>query len=185
MQREFVPRPLDVRALAQAGDSISGDSPLGQFERLLAEVPAALTAQAADRQVHWGARGESLAQRTGAAQVWLHLDAQTSLPMVCQRCMAPVDVDLSVERSFRFVADERTAATEDEEAEEDLLVFSRDFDLLALVEDELIMEMPLVPRHDVCPEDVKLVFADEQAGVLEPAPSPFAALAALKSRKSS
>jgi uncharacterized protein len=185
MQREFSPRPLDVRALAQAGASLSGVSELARFARLLAEVPSGMAAEAAGKQVRWTARGESLAQRTGAAQAWLHVEAGTNLPMICQRCMAPVEIGLSVKRAFRFVADEKTAATEDEEAEEDILVFSRDFDLLALIEDELIMEMPLVPRHDVCPADVKLAFPDEESAVVAPAPSPFAALAGLKGRKSS
>lgn len=185
MQREFVSRPLDVRALAQAGASLSGVSPLGQFERLLSEIPEGMAGQGADREVRWTARGESLAQRAGAPQVWLHLEAAASLPMVCQRCMTPVEVDLAVQRAFRFVADEKTASSEDEESDEDVLVFSRDFDLLNLVEDELIMALPLVPRHEVCPQGVKLAFADEEPAESEPAPSPFAALAGLKGRKSS
>jgi len=55
-------------------------------------------------------------------------------------------VNLLVDRDFRFVPDEATAMAEDDEAEEDLLVLSGEFDLLALVEDELLMDLPLVPN---------------------------------------
>jgi uncharacterized metal-binding protein YceD (DUF177 family) len=71
--------------------------------------------------------------------------------MECQRCLTPVDVPLAVERSFRFVADEATAEALDDESEEDLLALSREFDLRELIEDELLMALPVVPRHDECP----------------------------------
>ena len=58
-------------------------------------------------------------------EVWLHLQADAMLPLICQRCLEPVDVPLAVDRSFRFVADETTAAAEDDEAEEDVLAMSR------------------------------------------------------------
>jgi uncharacterized protein len=70
-------------------------------------------------------------------------------------------VPLAVDRSFRFVADEDMAAAQDELAEEDVLALSRSFDLVELVEDELLMEMPLAPMHEVCPEPVKLSVQDE------------------------
>ncbi len=87
-----------------------------------------------------------------AAEIWLHLRADAVLPLTCQRCLGPVEVALAVDRSFRFVADEELAAAEDELAEEDVLALSRSFDLVELVEDELLMEMPLAPRHEVCPD---------------------------------
>ena len=69
---------------------------------------------------------------------------------------------LSVERSFRFVADEDMAAAQDEQSEEDVLALSRSFDLVELVEDELLMELPLAPRHESCPVPVKLTVVDEE-----------------------
>ena len=44
------------------------------------------------------------------------LAVRATFPMTCQRCLAPVDVPLEVDREFRFVADEATA-----EALDDLL----------------------------------------------------------------
>ena len=43
-----------------------------------------------------------------------------------------------------------SAEAEDDQAEEDLLVATPSFDALTLIEDELILALPLVPRHDDC-----------------------------------
>jgi uncharacterized protein len=133
--------------------------------------------------IQWSARGEWRERLGGAGQCWLHVVAQVRLPMVCQRCMGAVEELLEVDRSFRFVADEATAEREDEEAEEDVLVLSAQFDLIALIEDELLMALPLVPRHEPeCPAPVQ--FAAQDAGFEEATaqgrPHPFAALAQLK-----
>jgi uncharacterized protein len=47
------------------------------------------------------------------------------------------------------------------------------------------MEMPAVPRHDVCPTEVKLVATDDEPSRrrLPPKPHPFAALQKLKADK--
>jgi uncharacterized protein len=93
-------------------------------------------------------------------------------------------VPLVVDRTFRFVSDEATAAAEDDQSEEDLLALSRSFDLPELVEDELLMELPVAPRHDVCPEPVKMSAADpdfESASTVRE--HPFAVLGKLKTTK--
>ena len=106
------------------------------------------------------------------------------MPLICQRCLTPVDIELQVDRWFRFAADEDTAAAEDEESEEDVLVASRDFDLHALIEDELLMEIPVTPRHERCPEPVQLSAADPDFEAAEAArPNPFAVLGTLRSRQ--
>lgn len=92
--------------------------------------------------------------------------------MVC-----PVDVD----SYFQFAPDEAQAAALDEGSDDDMLVLTPDFDLHALIEDELLMAMPLVPRHDTCPEQVPLEVKDAGFDAAHSdQPHPFAALAALK-----
>ena len=81
------------------------------------------------------------------------------------------------------MATEDIAMAEDDASEEDLLVMAPQFDLLALLEDELLMALPLVPMHDECP-----VLPAFKAGVIEAPeivpdrPHPFAALAQLKKK---
>lgn len=181
MAKDFDPHRLDVRRFAEEGGAIDASEHLRSFRRLVAETP-----EDADlaRNVRWRARGELLNSRHHQPQVWVHLEADASMPLVCQRCLTPVDVPLEVRRSFRFVADEATAAAEDDEAEEDLLALSRNFDLLELVEDELLMELPVAPRHEVCPEPVKMSAEDPEFGAA-PAEkeNPFAVLGRLKPGK--
>jgi len=107
-----------------------------------------------------------------------HIDVNLSL--TCQRCLGPVTVPVRIDRSFRFVETESQADLEDEASVEDVLTLSRDFDLAALVEDEVLMDLPVVPRHDVCPVDVKLVAVDADFETSAVKPNPFAALADLK-----
>lgn len=180
MTKAYATTRLDVRAFARAGATLDGEDALQQHERLMAETHGA----SAEPRVRWTARGESRAQPGSADQIWLHLTASATIPLTCQRCMKPVDVPLSVARSFRFVADEATAEIEDEQSEEDVLALGHDFSLTELIEDELLMELPLVPRHDVCPEAVKMAAVDPEFDAeLADKPNPFAALAGLKPRK--
>lgn len=176
MPKEFIAQRLDVKVFAEEAGELAGASPLGAHERLLAETQG----RGADLPLTWSARGELRNPRHVHPEVWLHLQADAVLPLTCQRCLAPVEVPVSVDRSFRFVADEATAEAEDDESEEDLLVLSRAFDLPALIEDEVLMEMPLVPQHEECPEPVKLSVQDADFEPESARPNPFAALAKLK-----
>jgi uncharacterized protein len=57
------------------------------------------------------------------------------------------------------------------------------FNLLDLVEDEMILEVPYVPRHDTCPESVGGAETEAQAADSAEEvqrPSPFAVLGQLK-----
>lgn len=177
MSHSFLASHLDVKAFAQAGATLSEQTVLSKYERLMQEA----TQPAGERQVHWEVRGEMPVDASGHAQSWLHLSAQLQLSMVCQRCLEPVDIPLSVDRSFRFVATEEQAEAEDELAEEDVLVLNQDLNLHELIEDELLMALPVVPRHEVCPTKVKLSVqdADFEAALAEK-PKPFAALAGIK-----
>lgn len=180
MKTEIAPQRLDVTAFAEVGGALAGSTALKDFPRLSAET----TGAAPDAAVPWEARGEARPGATGATEPWLHLVADATLPLVCQRCLAPVDTELVVDRWFRFAPDEDTAALEDETSEEDVLVASRDFDLHALLEDELIMDIPVTPRHEICPEPPRLSAVDEDfEAAVEAKPNPFAVLGALRPRK--
>ena len=64
-----------------------------------------------------------------------------------------------------------------------LLVFQPRFDLHALVEDELLLALPLVPMHDTCPQPVVMAAGaidDASNADAPPRKNPFAELARLK-----
>lgn len=177
------PDRLDVRAFAQAGAELQADDPLTRFERLMAEAHAD-DGQPALGSVTWRAKGEMRAGASGGAlAVWLHLQADTVVPLTCQRCLGPVDTPLKVDRWFRFVNDEATAEAEDDDCEEDLLALEPRPRLHDVLEDELLMELPLVPLHDTCPVPVVMQASDLLVGLDEGGPerkNPFAGLAKLK-----
>jgi uncharacterized protein len=174
---------LDMRAFAQAAGSLQAVEPLGRFDRL-AEEAAAHDGLSPDAQVHWQAHGDMRPAATGGAPApWLHLEAQATIPLTCQRCLGPVATPLVVDRWFRFVADEATAAALDDECEEDLLALEPRPSLRDLLEDELLMAMPLVPMHEHCPAPVQMQageLAEDGAPAPDERPHPFADLARLK-----
>ena len=177
MTKEFTVDRLDVKAFAQAGARLAGHESLLKYERLAQEARGLHP----DLRVDWEAEGELRTALGGAGQVWLVLKAHATFPMECQRCLTPVDVPLDVERAFRFVADEAAAEALDDESEEDLLAMSREFDLHELIEDELLMALPVVPKHDECPTAVPLASSDDDfEAASADKPNPFAALAGLK-----
>lgn len=182
MKNNFVAKRLNVEAFAAASGVLVGDERLGHFDRLVDEA----LGLGAETSVSYSARGEIKHEGEAGQQLWLHLAAQAALPLTCQRCLGPVDLPISFERSFRFVATEELAAALDEESEEDVLVSSREFNLLELIEDELLMALPAVPKHEVCPVAIKLQVADADFAE-EPSerPNPFAALEQLKKKPSS
>ncbi len=175
----FDARRLDLNRLADDAATLVGAWPLAALARLTEDA-----APAGDGQVHWTLRAERRAAPGGPAEPWLHLEARATVRLTCQRCLQPVDEPLAVQRSFRFVADEAAAEREDEQAEEDVLALPPRgrLDLQPLVEDELILALPIVPRHAECPEPLPMGASDPGADEDVPQASPFAALAALKRR---
>jgi uncharacterized protein len=104
----------------------------------------------------------------------LHLSLRGSVSLQCQRCMGAVQVDVATEARFEWVESE-SALDADDDDEWDLLQHADRFDVLHLVEDELLLALPFAPMHEVC-EPV----ADTSAGDKV---SPFAALAGLRGKR--
>jgi uncharacterized protein len=183
MDKNFDLKRLNIKAFARDGTRIQGVKELPFFVRL-AEISVRLDGpNEPQNAVSWEIEGEMRSLAGGETQIWLHLMAELSLPLQCQRCMGAVEVKVSSNQSFRFVADEASAEAEDDECEEDLLVLTPEVDVWELMEDELIMSVPLVPKHSICPILVPMSVADEAfEEALEARPNPFAALAQLKKK---
>ena len=157
---------------------LEGETPIVELERLAQDCVGELT-----DHVAWSVQGAMEPDASGKDAVWLHLEAKATVPLTCQRCLHPVPVALLIEQDFRFVADEETALAEDDESEEDLLVLEDGFDLMALIEDELLMAFPLVPMHPACLSEQAPTSKEEEAILAESKPNPFAVLATLKTRQ--
>ncbi len=174
------PSRFDAAAFAQAAGVLEGRTPLADLTRLAEDLhgPDATAAQA---DVVWTLRGEMRPPRTGSQpDVWLHLTASVTVPLTCQRCLGPVPEPLEVDRWFRFVADEAAAEAEDDDCDEDLLALEPRPDMLGVLEDELLMSLPLVPMHEACPEPVPLIDPQPLPDAQDERPNPFAQLAQWK-----
>ena len=171
--RKSDPHKLDVAALAAEAARLDGQVDAHTLERWrdLQTPPADMPLPA----VRWSARGE-LRRHSGAApETWLRLQVSAQAWLTCQRCLQPFAAPLEIERAFRFVATEGEAEALDADSEDDVLALGPSFDLIGLIEDELLLAWPLVPRHERCSQP-----AHTGSGEPAPAASPFAALAALK-----
>lgn len=178
--RDFDAHRLDVKAFARQAGDLAGAWPLAGFTRLV-DLLATGDGLSTSDSVTWSAQGQEVPVRGGAAQVWLHLQADAVLPMICQRCLAAYPQAVAVRTDIQFVADEQTAADLDADVEHEVLVFSKELDLRDLVEDEMLLGLPLVPRHESCPQPLAAVAEDEPEAERK---HPFAALAGLRPDKS-
>lgn len=181
-QREHDPRRLDIERFAAEGGQLTGDWPLSAMTRLVALSDPAQPA--ADAQpVRWSAQGERRRRPGAGANAWLRLELDAHVRLTCQRCLAPIETPLAVDRWFHFVEGEQQAAELDADSEDDVLASTRALDLHALAEDELLLALPLVPRHAVCPQPLlpKGEAAAEEVPVAErESAHPFSVLASLK-----
>lgn len=108
--------------------------------------------------------------------------------LTCQRCLQPVNVDLTDEFDIALFDDESQIRLVNEE--QDFLLLSEVVSdqtpenlllLKNIIEDELLLKTPLAPKHDDCEMSV------EQVGDLpeeEEEENPFAALLSLKGKLS-
>ncbi len=83
----------------------------------------------------------------------LHCNVTADVEMLCQRCLKPVNVTVKTDRLLYLAASEAEAdrletALADEEI--DVLVAGQTLDLAGVVEDEILLNLPLVPMHDDC-----------------------------------
>ena len=178
LSRDLDPHHLDVAAFAAANGELAGDWPARRLTRLVA---ATLPPQdGTDRpDVGWRASGSRRVLQGAGWQPALSLGADTEVVLECQRCLQPMRVPLHAQRRIFFVAGEDAAAALDAESEDDVLAMAPALDLTDLIEDELLLALPLVPRHEQCPEPLPRALVEDDPSI-DPADNPFAVLAALK-----
>ena len=100
----------------------------------------------------------------------LRLAIAGSVRLECQRCLGVVDLPLRFESQLELAEDEAEILAAEDDVER--VVAAREMPVLELVEDEVILALPMVPKHAQCRA------ATEAEGAT--APNAFQALAALK-----
>jgi uncharacterized protein len=136
---------IDIDRLARREQSLAGSWPLAGFERL-----GTLLADDAG-QVEWRAGARRRRRVEGGEDTYLDLAIRATLRVPCVRCLGPVAVEVDDRREFLLVADEETAERlDDPESELEVIAADTPFRLAELVEDELILAVPPLPRHEAC-----------------------------------
>ncbi|HZX29790.1 MAG TPA: YceD family protein [Rhodocyclaceae bacterium] len=108
-------------------------------------------------------------------QPQLRLTASGNLPLACQRCLEAIRFDVEVDSVLELVPEGAEMSQDElEDDTRDFLPVAGSLDVAELVEDEVILALPVVPRH----EDCGLPGAAEAGEKL----SPFAELARLKGK---
>jgi uncharacterized protein len=84
----------------------------------------------------------------GEPRLKMNLSLKGQMHLICQRCMQPCLVKIEESRQFVFLANEALAdAFPMEEDALEPLVMSSQFDLLGTIEDEILLSLPLIPKH--------------------------------------
>lgn len=174
---------FQIKTFTRNAQELSGQATLADFPRVLAEAADDAPPSHAQVPVHWRLLGEQRPDAQGQPQSWLLTQVSTEVYLSCQRCLQPVAVPVQTEQWFRFVDTTQQADEQDAESEEDVLTFDEAQDVHALLEDDLLMALPIVALHEACP--VPLAHsgaAPVQQADAVPAkrPNPFAALASLR-----
>jgi uncharacterized protein len=125
-------------------------------------------------RVDWALRGEQNQRVDGGVEQYLGLTLKGSAHMVCLRCLGMVVIPIAEDRQFRLAKDEVDAEKLDLEDDWiDAIVGGSRFDVLSLVEDEVILALPFSPMHESCESPIGKDVADER-------PNPFLVLAQMK-----
>ncbi|MCL2296808.1 MAG: DUF177 domain-containing protein [Proteobacteria bacterium] len=139
---EVAPR-IDVFRFIEAGDVCSGEAPIARLERLLDRLPETVNPAEAGT-LAWQVRG--LRDVTGRPA--LEILVEGTFPLVCQRCLQRLDWPVA-QRTVVLVARTPEALVAlDDEVEQEVILGSKAQEVLALVEDELLLSLPFAPMHE-------------------------------------
>jgi uncharacterized protein len=117
----------------------------------------------------------------GSERVLAEVELKTVLQMLCQRCLKTMSVEVERNTHLAFVSDKTEIATLPAEYEPLVLDESDDLSINELVQDELLLAIPLAPMHlpDECSAAKEVEKFKDNGKVM-----PFADLAKLKKKTS-
>ena len=97
---------------------------------------------------HWQVKTHFADSPGSEPQQILELAVKGHIHLVCQSCLQDCGLDLAQDSRFVMVASEDEAdAFPMEDDQQEPLVASQHFDLLGLIEDEILLSLPLIPKH--------------------------------------
>jgi uncharacterized protein len=134
-------RISDAFAFSWEGHVVEGTLALSSLERLH-DLLAGLAGEVSFRiSGLTGERGESM----------LHLEVSGSLPLACQRCLEAIPFNLDVDSLLELLPEGAEMSQDElEDDTRDFLPVAGKLDVAELVEDEILLVLPVAPRHERC-----------------------------------
>lgn len=171
MLNDPIPPHVDPRKLADRGTTLQGEVLLADLERLCDPLSDTVgTVQA-----------KFVFERDERKSVVIHSVIDTEVKMVCQRCLELVTLPIHSECSYAVVKE--GANTQSLPKGYDVLELGEDpLDLHALIEEELLLALPIVPAHhpEECQQPAGLDDESEPSEDEVTRSNPFSVLAQLK-----
>jgi uncharacterized protein len=165
-----LPQRLDLARLADARAVLDGELPLARLDRL---VPLLARVDGVVRAHLEFAR--DLKREVVRGRV------ESELVLTCQRCFGEVTVPVVAELDLIRVADEDDAEAL-ADGRDPLVAPNREVEMSVLLEDELLLALPIVPLHGDAADCRRIDAGAAVGAVPDEKGNPFAALAALKKK---
>lgn len=132
---------INSLSFAREAGSLQGELPIAGFTRVLDKLVD--SAGCLSYRVVGGLGSGN------RPQLLLQLDGMLSV--CCQRCLEGIDYPVKVRSLLEFVDDENNLTQEEiEDDSRDFLPAQSELDIVALIEDEIILNLPSAPRHESC-----------------------------------
>ena len=132
---------IDSLAFAREAGSLQGELPIAGLTRVLDLLADSVGCLAYRVEGRMGPRSRS--------QLWLEVGGTVTL--CCQRCLEGILYPLEVRSLLEFVDNEDELTQEEiEDDSKDFLLAQKELDVMALIEDEIILALPAAPCHESC-----------------------------------
>jgi uncharacterized protein len=131
----------------------------------LAQLPRLAEAGCRSAELRYALRGGASAQ----GKPVLVVEAAGTLELECQRCLEALRVPIEVSTELELAESQQAIDAADDDV--DRVLATRSMPVVELVEDEVLLALPMVPMHGRCAPAARNAGAER--------PSPFAGLAGL------
>ena len=167
-----LPQLIDPRKFADQGIQIDGETSIGNLPRL-AEYRDS-NHEMVTVSLQFGRDEDDRRRITGTVNA--------SLAMPCQRCLEPVTYQIEAHVDLVMVWDEEQMKALPEHLDP-MMVSEEKMPLADLLEEEVLLAMPLVALHETCPTRLVEEQAEPESDSAEKRDNPFAVLAQLKRKQ--
>jgi len=137
---------IDGLEFAKASARLQGAWPVAEFRRLRDAL------RSSEGTLRYELRG--MPEQQGRPALRLKVDG--TLTLVCQRCLGALEFPLRIEVSLLLAATQAEIDAEPLAAEgPESIAAGKDMPVQALVEDEVLLAIPIAPRHEACAGETK------------------------------